>query len=440
VTSDQGQLISDNEFLLPSHPNSARYTIVHNSPTEFFLEIRDVTLADGGSYVCLNGNSGPPEVFSGQAELIVLDTERPNCTTQVQDTGVVQEGQNYTTTCWIVYRGGFSPTMTWTGPEPYREATVVTPTDIFSGVAYTIDRGMDTRAFRCVTNFTEPAGVPEGVASNAPTYNYIHQFGQMFVYWGPKNMYAVPMRTNYEVGDQITCYADAHPTAFYLWQNMRDLENTNGQVYTIKASDLGHMNFSLRCQAQNLIQGFLMTGNLFIFINVPPITPPTTAPVTSPPTTPPPSAGCTDLTGWWLSEDPYAEMYIQVSQDMSGRVLGFMRNHTDQHWVEIIGRTRTSDFSLIGLTSIWPYEIGVTGMAAECHNCFGSEAIMTSGAWRSYTDSMVCGDGGTPAPHIGYVFNRVTIEPRSIHHPDFKIYEPTRLVSGRLGITHLHLK
>jgi hypothetical protein len=269
--------------------------------------------------------------------------------------------------------------MTWTGPEPFLTATIPSEDDVFSAVTFTVDRSFDTRAYQCHTNFTVPSGVPGGVANNAPEYDHYYQSSQMFVYWGPKNMYAVPIRPSYQVGDIITCYADAFPPAFYQWQNMRTLEVFTSQSYNITEDDVGHNN-TLRCQAQNLIQGFLYSANLFIYADVPVVTTPTTTPTT---TTPPAEGKCHNLTGWWLSEQPYAELHLRVPADQTAQVLGFIRNQTDQQWVEVVGRTQLGTYDYVGLTAIWPFEIGVTGMAGECHRCHGKEVILTGGLWRT---------------------------------------------------------
>jgi len=102
-----------------------------------------------------------------------------------------------------------------------------------------------------------------------------------------------------------------------------------------------------------------------------------------------------------------------------------------------VGRTRTSDFAYLGLTSIWPYEVGVTGMAAECHKCYGVEVMLTVGNWRSSTDSTQCGDGGTPGIHTGYEFYKIIAQPNRMHQPDFKVHNPTKQISGAFGIKHL---
>jgi len=216
----------------------------------------------------------------------------------------------------------------------------------------------------------------------------------------------VPVKEFYVVGDVIACYADGHPPPFYRWQNMRTLNFTTSQNYTVNADDLGH-NTTMRCQAQNLIQGFIYSDNIFVQMWAPLPTTPTTVPTTPPTTTPPFDAPCDNLTGWWISESPYAELNIIVASGVSGIVTGFLRNHTDQQWVEVIGRTRTTDYAYVGLSAIWPFDIGVTGMSGECHKCSGVEQIQTSGMWRSRTDSLACGHGGNPQPGIAYRFHRL---------------------------------
>lgn len=440
ASTGSGQVISDNGQILPSHPNAPRYRIVQAAPTEFILEISNVGLADGGSYACADIQSAPPEIYSGQAELIVLQSD-PLCSTLVGDAGVVLEGQNYTSNCQLYYRGAMVPKMTWEGPDPYIVGDIITAAEVFSGVLFTVHRGMDTRAFRMTANFTTPTNVPPGLAGNAPGYEFIQQFGQMFVYWGPRNMSIEPDKPSYELGDVLKCNADSFPEAFYQIQNMDTLDFVNGQTIVVTGNWLGR-NTTVRCQAQNLIQGILYPETTFAQIYVPGPTTPTTPTTTPTTTTPVPDGACTDLTGWWLSgaggEFAYAELYLYVLGGDTGQIVGYMRNDTDQSWVEVVGRTRTSDYNFVGLTAIWPYEVGITGMAAECHRCNAMESIYTSGGWRSYFDSQVCGHGGTPAPYTAYRFHRIGIGPAKertpMDRPGFKVYNPTKIVSGKMGV------
>jgi len=440
VSTGNGQVVSDNGNVLPSHPNAARYRIIQAELNEFILEITDVRMTDGGSYACADIQSGPPEVYSGQAELVVLQSH-PNCSTLVPESGVVIEGQNYTSSCQLYYRGGLTPKMNWAGPEPFSLGEIITPAEIFSGILFTIHRSMDTRAYRVTTNFTIPVNVPPGLAGNAPNYEFIHQFGQKFVYWSPRNLSIEPVKDTYDLGDVLMCHADSFPEAFYNMQNMDTLDFTNGPNITVTPNWLGR-NSSVRCQAQNAIQGILYTENYFISVYVPGPTTPTTPTTTPTTTTPLPDGACTDLTGWWISGAvggfAYAELYLFVLGGDSGQVVGFMRNDTEQSWVEVVGRTRTTDYNFIGLTAIWPYEVGVTGLAAECHRCDGMEVIFTSGGWRSYSDSQICGDGGNPSPYTAYRFQKLNIGPNKertpMDRPGFKVFSPSKMVSGNMGI------
>jgi len=328
------------------------------------------------------------------------------------------------------------PKITWFGPEPFIVGEIVTPTEIFSGILFTIDRGMDARGHMAQTNFTAPV-VPPGVADNAPTYQNQQFYQQMFVYWPPKNMFAVPMKPQYDVGDVITCHADAFPAPFYNWQNLDTLDFVNDQSITVTPNWLG-VNSTLRCQAQNLIQNFLHTETLFILAYVPGPTTPSTIPTTPSTTSPLPEGHCSDLTGWWLSLNPYAELYMYTLGANTGQVIGYMRNDTDQQWVEVIGRTRNVDYIFVGLTAIWPYEVGITGLAAECHRCQGNEMLLTAGVWRSRVDSVFCGDGGRPTPHTSYTFGRIGVGPSKLRtpmeNPDFKVHQMSKLISGKLGV------
>jgi len=428
ITSQTGNIISDNEDVL-DHPNKDRYRIVHSSDTEFHLEIRDIRITDGGRYVCHNTLQANDK---GEAQLIVLAAP-PNCTNTSPLDGNVLEGQNYTIECIISYQGGFQPTMYWTGPPPFVTGnSPPNPTTVWSGVAYTVGRSMDTRAFECLTNFTTvPEGIPD-TATNVPTWNHRYRAPQIFVFWGPKNMIATPEKTWYEVGDEITCDADAYPPPSFQWQNMRTLEWYPGQVYTVLPEDLGY-NQTIRCQAMNLIQGFVYSGNLFLTLNVPFPTTPTTPTTTPSTTTQPAQSDCLDLSGQWVSDTPYAEIILDVIKGgQLGEVYGIMKNETDTTWVEVVGTVKR-DYSLIGLTVIKPFEEGVTGLAGECHRCMGIEVIYTSGLWRSSSDSIGCGDGGMPGPQTPMAFKRTGSLRAAIDAQEMKVYNPSH-ISKHLGI------
>jgi hypothetical protein len=295
--------------------------------------------------------------------------------------------------------------MSWTGPEPYESVYIPGEEEITSGVLFTVDRRMDTGAFRCRTNFIELTGLPPNVASNAPDYEHVFQYGQMFVYWPPKNLYVLPVKPEYDVGDVLSCDADAYPTPFFAWLNMHTNEVFNTPTFTVGENMIG-FNTTVRCQAQNIIQGFLYSENYFHSVIVPMQTIPTTTPTTLPTTTPPLMANCQDLSGWWVSTYPYAEILVEVSEDNSGKVIGWMKNNTAQQWIEVVGRTRLSDNAYLGVTTIYPYEAGVAGMSGECHRCSGEEVIIASGIRRSFYESPSCGAGGLPTDIVEYTFHK----------------------------------
>jgi len=100
---------------------------------------------------------------------------------------------------------------------------------------------------------------------------------------------------------------------------------------------------------------------------------PTTTSTAAPTTTAPLEGPCTNLTGWWLSASPYAEIFLNVTTD--GRVVGGMRNFTDQYTVEVAGRTRISDYAYIGLTLIYPFNKGLLGLTGKIVIVFASLTI-----------------------------------------------------------------
>jgi len=433
ITNSGGSIISDNEFIL-SHPNGDRYRIIHTTATEYHLEIRDVRLSDGGTYVCQNTLAGPPDKYRGEAELVVLASD-PNCTNTAPPNGNVLEGQSYTIECLVYYQGGYTPKMTWSGPPPFQLGeSPPNPTTVWSGVAYTVLRTMDTRAFQCVTNFTDAGELPDDVASNVPDYEHLYRAPQMFVFWGPKNAYVEPIKEAYVVGEVLTCHSDAWPTAAYQYQNMRTLQFFLTQTFTITPDLLG-TNQTMRCQAQNIIQGFVYSANIFTNVDVPVPTTPTT-PTTTPSTTTAPAEGdCSHLSGHWRAVEPYADLLLDLIEDGEmGEVIGLFKNESDTVWVEVIGTVKREDYSILGLTAIWPFEQGVTSMAAECHSCHGVDVIIGDGMFRSAADSAMCGEGGPVNPHTPYRFNRANTIRSAVNDAIFDVHNPTR-ISERLGVT-----
>jgi len=432
ISNSAASIISDNEFLL-AHPNRDRYRIIHETLTQFHLEISNVTLADGGTYVCQNTLASPPQVYRGEAQLIVLASD-PNCTTTSPNDGNMLEGNNHTHECTINFQGGFTPRMTWTGPPPYQEAhSPPNPSSVWSGISLTVDRSMDMQFFQCVTNFTDLGQLPEDSATNVPTYTHTYRSPTMFVYWGTKNLYAIPIKPDYVVGDTVTCYADAFPAAFYQWQNMRTLQLYISQSFTLISSHLG-TNDTFRCQAQNLIFGFVYSQNLFINVNVPVPTTPTTPTTTPSTTTAPAVADCSHLAGHWRAASPYADLLLEVPDGGEmGEVYGLFKNQTDTVWVEVIGLIKRDDRSLLGLTAIWPFEQGVTSFTGECHACHGVEVIIGDGMWRAAADSAMCGEGSIPAPHPHYRFYREGTVRSALEGATYDVWQPTK-ISERLGV------
>jgi hypothetical protein len=292
---------------------------------------------------------------------------------------------------------------------------------------------MDTRAFECLTNFTDIGNVPADVANNTPTWQHLYRAPQIFVFWGPKNLYIVPIKAEYVENEALTCFADAYPPPSYQWQNMRTLEIYQGQEFRVRPDMVGY-NQTMRCQAQNLIQGFVYSANLFqpVYVPAPTTTPPPTTPV--PTTTLPAFGPCNDLTGQWRSQNPYADLILEVVHDSEiGEMRGIMKNMSDTVWVEVIGTVRRGDYLYLGLTAIWPFQDGITGMAGECHSCRGVEVLLTESLWRSKAQSAMCGEGSTPAPDAAYRFNRVGSS-SILREQEFDVMHPTKEVSGRLGI------
>jgi len=193
-------------------------------------------------------------------------------------------------------------------------------------------------------------------------------------------------------------------------------------------------NQTFRCQAQNLIQGFVYSQNHFTTVYVPTPTTPTTPTTTPSTTTAPAVADCSHLSGHWRATEPYADLLLDlIDGGEMGEVYGLFKNATDTVWVEVVGTVKREDFSLLGLTAIWPFDEGVTSMAGECHACHGVEVIIGDGMWRSAGDSVMCGDGGTPAPHPPYRFYRAGSVQSALADVTLDVWHPSR-ISERLGV------
>jgi hypothetical protein len=298
VWSADGSLgiISDGGVVLPGHPQASRYSIDTSNGDNFDLQIHNIIPGDGGTYLCQDQSDGPPNTYRGFAELIVFDA-LTNCSSPLPPDGIVIEGQYYTIECTINYKGGFAPTMTWDGPPPFQSTSSDSGSTVWSGMQFTVDRTMDTRAFTLTTNFTDLGALPQDTATNIPTYSTLWRSNQLFVYWGPTNLVAIPDKVYYEVGDVITCSSDAFPTATHTWQNMVTGQIIANRQFTIDESFVGTTTL-MRCQAQNLINIIVYTANLFKNYTVLAPTTTTVAPTTTPPL---PQDNCDILTGMWMS-------------------------------------------------------------------------------------------------------------------------------------------
>jgi hypothetical protein len=379
-----GGPISDNENILDSHPQSHRYRIKHDNNFEYSLEISNITMGDGGTYLCIDQQANPAtEKRRHTCSLTVVAAEL-NCSTTIRDSGTVLEGQYISNDCTLRYQGGLIPNMTWTGVGPFAQAYVATEHSVWAGMALNATRDMDTRAHQMaqfMTGYFLP--VDGDTASNVPPDNRVHQGSQMFVLWGPTNMNAGPIKPVYEAGEILTCVADAFPLPTYLWQNLRTNELTAGQTVRIEEAWRG-FNQSMRCEARNTIEGTIYAQSFFVAVDVAPLTTPTTT-TPAPTTTPPPAVSpCRDLSGPWLSVSPTAaSLCIRLNNTQSGALTGLLKNDSDTYWVDIIGRAQANKWDQVGFNGIWPADIGVSSFIGECHRCHGVENLLVNVVSRS---------------------------------------------------------
>jgi hypothetical protein len=402
-----GAPISDNEFI-GSHPEAARYTILHRDEFEYTLQINPVVLGDGGIYQCQDAQASPVDKRQHSASLTVVATA-PNCTSTIRASGVVIDGAYTTNDCTLVYNGGIIPNMTWSGIAPFNPAYVSTPTSVWAGMAFNATRAMDTAAHQCTTYFTGYfLPVPANTATNVPTFTSTFQGPQMFIQWGPTAMAASPIRTRYDAGENLTCTADAFPQATFIWQNLRTNQVFVGPVVRIDESWRG-FNQSMRCEAKNTIEGTIYSQNIFLPVDVNPLT---TTPVPTTPTTTtevPAVSPCNDLTGPWLSTTPTAaSLCIRLDLANNGALTGLLKNASDTYWVDIVGRAQSNKFDQVGFNGIWPADIGVSSFIGECHRCFGEERLLVNVVSRSRGSP--CGTPGPVFYTTQYVFHRAVGE------------------------------
>jgi hypothetical protein len=405
--SSQGTLISENGLIL-DHPQKDRYQILQPTSDTFNLQISNIQNADGGTYVCQDVNGFAPQFFRRAAQLIVISS-KPNCTTTVPTNGQVIEGDYHTIECIVYYKGNINPVMTISGPNPFRTQSINTTTSVWAGADWYVNRSMETSAFTAKTNFTNNFfPVPVDSSTEIPDWEYTYQGNQMFVSWRPTNMYVTPVKPYYDVGDVISCYADAFPAASYAWQNMRTLEFSFVQGFYV-TPDLEGTDQTMRCQATNIIFGNSFANNFFYNVSVPlkTTTPPPTLPPTT--TTAPPVSNCFSLTGVWTTTNPYpAKVCFNVDLVNNGVVRGMMKNGSDTFLTEVYGKVKTDSNNQIGFSGIWPASagLGASSFVGECYRCYGTEILLIKGVSRALGDSCTLDATINYSPE--YTFNRVS--------------------------------
>jgi hypothetical protein len=404
ASNPEGVPISDNE-VIGFHPERERYEIVGENQYEFSLRIKDVRLSDGGAYQCLDALSIDVNEKQTHTCGLIVVAAAPNCTTTIGASNVVIRDSYQTNDCLLDYRGPIEPVMSWSGPGPFEQRQVATVDTIWSGMQYYVNLDMDTRNHQCTTFFEYNFGPqPPDQATNVPTYTQVHASRQHYVYWGPRNHTQTPVQQTYQVGDVLTCYADAWPPSSYLWQNLRTGVISVGNTLEIPSSYLG-FNQSVRCEAANVIEGTNYVSNVFLAVDVP--LPTTTPPPTTPTTTtqPPAVAPCRDLSGNWYSNDPtMATICVALDTDGLGHLTGLLKNATETFWIDLHGRAQADKFDQVGFNGIWPLNIGVSSFVGECHRCFGVEYMLVNVVSRS--KGSPCGSSGDIRYTTQYRFNR----------------------------------
>lgn len=426
ATSPSGMIISDGKDLISSHPNSDRYSII-GGPDDFILQIRDVTLADGGTYMCQDLLGAFPETFRGYAELVVLESD-PVCEDFVSVTGVVLEGSSYSSECEIHYKGNLAPRMEWVGPGNFATNGSTTPTSVWAWKRFTADREMEGGFFNCHTDFGPVIAEP-GHANNTPEYTNTYFGPRINVNWAPKDMSITPIQSQYHVGDVLTCSCDSKPAAKFLWTNMLTLvTEPPGETFTI-TEDIAGQDQTMRCNAEVLIEGSLYTQNIFANVSVAAVTTPTVSTTPTPTTPTPEDAPCNDLTGQWRSTNPNAQLCVEM--DSKGNLLTLIRNGSDPYFVAGNGKTQFNDYKHIGFTGIWPPGEGAGGFTGECHNCYGNEVILLSGLARNKANAPGCGESaGTQFTPL-YVLTRSGPPCRGL---ELDVYNPKPWVSEIMGV------
>lgn len=402
VTVSSGMQISDGTMVLPGHPNSGRYSIEANEASQVYnLQISPTVMQDAGRYQCRDINAADSAL---NAELVMIEKE-PNCTTTLPSNGIVTEGYYYTIECQVYFAAspGIAPVLYWTGPGTYQQVYMTTNQSAWSAVQFNVNKTMDGRGFQCLINFTTDGFGGPDTAGNAPSWSYTYRSVVLFVQYGPQNISITPTQETYEIGQVLTCNADAVPLPTYKWTNLVTMVEYNSQSLTITESMVGYN--VLRCQVINAVS----SANIFLNATVNARTTTSTPPPTTTTTAPPAVTPCDNLSGRWEAvRDATSTIVLCLNVDTSqnGLIRGLLQNDTNEPYLtEVIGRTRNNAFDEAGWTGIWPERIGVSSFAAECHRCYGTETMLVNLISRSSADSVFC-DGGTVLTSPQFTFYR----------------------------------
>jgi len=185
---------------------------------------------------------------------------------------------------------------------------------------------------------------------------------------------------------------------------MRTNELHSGISVTVDNSWRG-FNTTMRCEAQNTIEGTIYPNNYFHPVNVLPLTTPTTTTPTTTTTPPPAVAPCTDLSGPWVSDSPTrASLCVRLDLNNNAALTGLLKNGTDTYWVDIIGRSQLGKFDQVGFNGVWPINIGVSSFVGECHRCVGEEHMLVNVV--SKNKGAPCGNQGDIRYTTQYHFRR----------------------------------
>jgi len=397
-----GGMISDGEFILPGHPQRARYSILRDDEFMYDLMITGANLDDGGRYECYDSSSPDnrardPQArdidISASAQLIVIDSQQ-NCSSYIPTNGLIVEGFYYTVECIVDFSGNIVPYMRWEGPAPFSQAQTNTDNRVWSGMSFYAVRTMSGQYWTNGLNFTNNFNFPTDFADNIPAFRDDYHTTRVQVHWSPQNMDIIGVKPDYQVGDDLECVADAYPTADYEWHNLRTNQRFPGSIITIPPVWL-NTDQIMRCQATNEIGGLPYSNDISLQVTVVdrPTPPTTTVPTT---TTPPPAvSNCLNFNGRWESIRPSdGQMCLEVDPN-GGTIHGVLRNATDTFWIDLVGLTDVSTNDHITFTGIWPLNRAVTSFIGECSRCHGEEIMLVSAISRQ--------KGGPPCATPGVI-------------------------------------